>query len=90
MTNAIEEIVAQLDRQREAIDTALSALRELGDVAPRRGPRHPSATKTAVAKRKSGISAEGRRRLAESMKRRWALKRSAARAKRADRRKQAA
>jgi hypothetical protein len=35
----------------------------------------------AVAKRKGGITTAGRKKLAEAMKRRWALKRTAAQAK---------
>ena len=35
----------------------------------------------APAKRKGGLTPEGRRRLAEAMKRRWAVKRTAAQAK---------
>jgi hypothetical protein len=40
-----------------------------------------AAPAAPVAKRKGGISAAGRKKLAEAMRRRWALKRTAAQAK---------
>jgi hypothetical protein len=93
---AFAEVIAQLEKKMAAIDAALAALRGLNGIeAPRRGPGRPPAAKHAAAnqapaKRRRGISAEGRKRLAEAMKRRWAAKRTAAQAKKAGRRKKAA
>lgn len=69
--NDIKNIIQQLEQQREAIDRALSALRAIGGVA---------ATKTvakAPAKKKRHLSPEGRARIAEATRRRWAAKRAA-------------
>jgi hypothetical protein len=73
--NEIESIIAQLERQREAVDRALSALREIGGSgagAPgRKRGRPPGKNKGG------GMSAEGRARIGEATRRRWALKRAA-------------
>jgi hypothetical protein len=98
MAEGFGEIIAQLEKQKVAIDNALDALRSLGGVdAPRRGPGRPPSTKTvlssaekALSKRKGGVTPAGRKRLAEAMKRRWAAKRTAAQAKRGGRAKKAA
>lgn len=89
----MKDIIAKLEQQREAIERALTALR--GIEAPREGrqtpasaPEHvataPAATapaaKTGKRGRKGRLTPEGRRRLAEAMKRRWAIKRTAAQA----------
>lgn len=79
--NDLSKIVAQLEEQRDAIDRALKALREIGgssgavrvaatsaaaSVAPagkKKGPGRP---------RKRRLSEEGRQRIIEAAKRRWA------------------
>jgi hypothetical protein len=73
--NEIESMIAQLERQGDAVDRALLALREIegaGAAAPvkRRG-RPPGKRKGG------GMSAEGRARIGEATRRRWALKRAA-------------
>jgi hypothetical protein len=77
MTN--REIIKNLEQQRTAIDRALAALREIDgtgfEAAPPASPAAaPSGRRTA--KRKGGMTPEGRRRLSEALKARWAAKRS--------------
>ncbi|MBS1982894.1 MAG: hypothetical protein JST16_01875 [Bdellovibrionales bacterium] len=68
----INSIISQLERQRVAIHKALEALREVaGQGAP--APTPTRATKTASAGKRS-MSEEGRRRIAEAQRRRWAAK----------------
>lgn len=77
MPDGLKEIIDSLERQKSAIDNALEALRGIevnGGV-----PAQPATR--AVAKRKGGMTPEGRRRLAEAMKRRWAAKRAASQVK---------
>lgn len=87
LMNNIEAIIAKLERERSALDSAISALRSITEGSSQSGaatgqkrrgrpPKNPAAG-AASATRKSGITEEGRRRLAESMKRRWAAKRVA-------------
>lgn len=74
--NEIESIIAQLERQRTAVDRALSALREIGGTgaaAPGRKRGRPPGKKAG-----GGMSAEGRARIGEATRQRWALKRAAA------------
>ena len=76
----VENIISQLEQQKEAIDRALTALREITNI-PGRATKKSGAkrkfTKRSATKR-SKISEEGRQKLAEAMKRRWAAKRAAA------------
>ena len=83
MTN-IQELIADLARQKTAIDNALAALRAIsGTAEPKRRGRPPgSGAKRGPGrppKKQVRLSDEGRQRLAESMKRRWAAKRAAKR-----------
>jgi hypothetical protein len=71
--NAIDNIIAQLERQKAAIVRALETLQdfaETGSITPTQ-----SASKRGPA-RKGSMSPEARRRLALAMKRRWAAKRA--------------
>lgn len=79
MVDGIREIIESLEKQKTAIDNALEALRavdEGGAPAPRSVGRP-----AGPAKRKGGMTPEGRKRLAEAMKRRWAVKRAASQVK---------
>jgi hypothetical protein len=73
----IDDIIKQLEAQRTSIERALEALRGL--------PATDTEVKTipisAPATRKGGMTPEGRKRLAEAMRRRWLAKRTAAQAK---------
>ena len=69
--NNVENVISQLETQRSAIDRAISALREVAGKSPlatmpsRNGQR-----------RKRHLSPEGRRRIIEATKKRWAAKRA--------------
>jgi hypothetical protein len=84
MADGIKEIIDSLERQKSAIENALSALREIQENGSVSAPSSPSRGR-AAAKRKGGMTPEGRKRLAEAMKRRWAVKRAASQVKRAKR-----
>ena len=86
MAEGLSQIIAGLERQKASIERALEALREVGEgaSAPRRGrPRGSGAAPAAKKSRRGRISPEGRRRLAEAMRRRWAVKRAASTARKA-------
>ncbi|MGD1071541.1 MAG: hypothetical protein ABSB15_15480 [Bryobacteraceae bacterium] len=78
MANGLKDVIAQLDRQKTAIERALEALREIGgiDLAPPAPVKAQTKTRRK-AKRKSRITPEGRKRLAEAMRARWAARRAA-------------
>lgn len=69
----LQRIIGELEQQRNAIDRAIAALREITPSVP------------AVAKRSQEVSAEGKRRMSpegrqrivDALKRRWAAKRAA-------------
>jgi hypothetical protein len=86
--DAINEIIARLEQQKEAIDKALEALRGVGvEAAPPAAPAKRAYTRRATKKKSGGISEEGRKRLADAMKKRWALKRTGSAVKKATRKK---
>lgn len=78
MANSLNEVIRKLEQQRIGIERALAALREIegpgletaapATAAAPRGPRK--------AVRKGGMTPEGRRRLSEALRARWAAKRS--------------
>lgn len=71
----VNRIVAELDQQIAKLREARALLAGERAGAKRRG-RPPG--KAARPKRKHNLSAEGRRRISEALKRRWALRRKAA------------
>ena len=73
--SGLNEIIQELEAQRAAIDKALQALRETGTTAV--GVRK----RGRPAKRAPRLTPEGRQRLRDAMKRRWAQKRTAAQAR---------
>jgi len=77
----IGNIIAQLEQERTAIDRALSALREIG------GARASAPIGRKGRRRRGRLSAEGRQRIAEAARKRWALKRAAEGGKKARARK---
>jgi hypothetical protein len=85
--DALNDIISRLENQKQAIEKALSALREVGG-APSAAPAK-RAYKHRAVKKSGGISAEGRKRLAEAMKKRWALKRAGSAVKKSTRKKTA-
>jgi hypothetical protein len=77
--NGIENIIAQLEEQKAAVERALEALRDFDQT----GSVTPAKSSSKASARKGGMTPEGRRRLALAMKRRWAAKRTGAQAKKA-------
>jgi hypothetical protein len=80
MTESLKDIIQKLEYQRAAIDKALTALHEIDGT----GVESESAASTSaepasaiILARKGGMTAEGRRRLSEALKKRWAAKRAA-------------
>jgi|SRR4051794_28168422 len=72
----IERIISELEDQKAAIDRAITALREItGQTATIAKRTRQAASKPATKKRR--LSAAGRERIAEALRRRWAAKRSA-------------
>ena len=73
----IDSIVADLKKERDRVVKAIAALVGMGSASTgkRRGrkPGRKAAAKTR--KRRGGISKEGRKRLSELMKKRWAERR---------------
>jgi len=78
----VASIISQLEQQKAAIDRAIDALRGITPLASSGETR--AAVKKAPAKQSASdgsrphITPEGRRALAEAMKRRWAAKRASA------------
>lgn len=76
MANNLTSIIAKLEEKRDAIDRALAALRNVGGHATvRRGPGRPPKSANAAAAvgpKKRILSPEGRQRIIEAVKRRWA------------------
>jgi hypothetical protein len=81
MAGGLNDIIAKLEEQRSAIERALSALREIEGSGVQSREVKPPDPRRVPTKRKRGITPEGRKRLVEAMKRRWAVKRTAVQAK---------
>ena len=85
----LRKVIAELEQQKQAIEKALAALREIAS---------PTTTQAAPSKRRgrppaqkqSRMTDKGRERLRESMKKRWAAKRAAKRATKRTAKKKAA
>jgi hypothetical protein len=75
--NGIDNIIAQLEGQKAAVERALEALRDFDQT----GSISPAKSTSKAPARKGRMTPEGRRRLALAMKRRWAAKRTAAQAR---------
>jgi hypothetical protein len=80
MTNSLNEVIKNLERQRAAIERALQALREVEgqnpEASPAEAPAPPASTSPRNTERKSGMTPEGRKRLSEALKARWAAKKT--------------
>jgi len=73
----IDKIVAELTKERDRLVRAISALVGMGSRATgkRRGRKAGAKPGPTRRKRRGGISKEGRKRLSELMKKRWAERR---------------
>jgi hypothetical protein len=81
MAGGLNDIIARLEEQKSAIERALSALRQIEGSGVQSGEEKPPARRKVPTKRKRRITPEGRKRLAEAMTRRWAVKRTAVQAR---------
>lgn len=79
----VQQILTDLNRERNRLDQAIAALEGLSSQTARRG-RPPGAkqAKPARTRKSGGITAAGRRRLSEMMKQRWAERKKKAAPKR--------
>jgi hypothetical protein len=77
--NDLKGIISQLERQRTAIDRALSALQQVTGAPEAKRSTGGSTDNQQMTrtKRKGRLTPAGRRRLSEAMKKRWAAKRAA-------------
>jgi hypothetical protein len=92
VTQGLEGIISHLEKQKVAIEKALEALRGFGSVSSGavadKGNRRSEAQKAQWAavkaagapasKKPRRLTPEGRKRLSENMRKRWAAKRTAA------------
>jgi hypothetical protein len=69
----IASVISELERQKDAIDRALVALRTVIVSAPK---QRVSDNPAAVSHTKRRLSAEGRRNIIAAVKKRWAEKRA--------------
>lgn len=78
MANSLNEVIKKLEQQRIGIERALAALRDIEGSGPDTAAPVAVAARrgTRKAKRKGGMTPEGRRRLSEALKARWAAKRA--------------
>jgi hypothetical protein len=78
MANSLNEVIRKLEQQRIGIERALAALREIeGPGLETMAPATAAAPRgRRKAKRKGGMTPEGRRRLSEALKARWAAKKA--------------
>jgi hypothetical protein len=76
MLGNFKDIITRLEKQKAAIDRALAALHEFDDgaVAESAVPRKTAAKKAA---KKRVLSEEGRQRIADAARKRWAAKKKA-------------
>ena len=65
----LQKIVSDLTAEKDRITRAIEALLELPS---KRGPKKGVKSKSATGRRRGGMTPEGRRRLSEAMKKRWA------------------
>jgi hypothetical protein len=71
----IHAIVKELKRERDRLDRAIAALEET-DSAPAQRISYPAVNLRAPSSgRGRGLTPEGRKRLSDNMKKRWAAKR---------------
>jgi hypothetical protein len=72
----IDKIVSNLKKERDRLVRAITALAGVGGAsAGRKGRKAGPKARSTTRKRRGGISKEGRKRLSELMKKRWAERR---------------
>jgi hypothetical protein len=75
MANSLNEVIKKLEQQRIGIERALAALREIEGPAAAAAPS-PALGRPRKGRRKGGMTPEGRKRLSEALKARWAAKKA--------------
>jgi hypothetical protein len=75
MTDSMTGIIDRLERQKAAIEQALSALRAIETAE---APAPAALASTGPGTRKGGMTAAGRKRVAAAQRKRWAAKKAAA------------
>lgn len=75
MTDSFGGIIDQLERQKAAVERALAALRAIETAE---APAPAALASIRPATRKGGMTAAGRKRVAEAQRKRWAAKKAAA------------
>ena len=73
----VTKIIAEIDAQIQKLQQARELLSGFA-AAGTKGPGRPKGSKNAGSAKKRKLSPEGRRRIQEAMKRRWAERRKAA------------
>lgn len=76
MANSLNEVIRKLEQQRIGIERALAALREIEGPAGSAPATAPGPGRPRKARRKGRMTPEGRRRLSEALKARWAAKKA--------------
>jgi hypothetical protein len=71
----LEKIVAELKSEMDRIGQAIGLLEKSESPKARRGRPPGTATASAAKPRRKGLTAAGRKRLSEMMKKRWAERR---------------
>jgi pyruvate/2-oxoglutarate dehydrogenase complex dihydrolipoamide acyltransferase (E2) component len=78
-TVGVSEILAQIDREIAQLQHARSVLGGKAAPAAKKAAKAPAAKKTGKRrKKKRNLTPEGRKRIAEAVKRRWAEQKKAA------------
>jgi hypothetical protein len=70
----VSKIIAEIDAQIAKLQQARELLSGLSNVSTK-GPGRPKGSKNSATGRKRKLSPEGRKRIQEAMKRRWAERR---------------
>jgi hypothetical protein len=78
---AMNNIVAQIDAEIARLQQARKLLANLGITATQAGRKAVKAAAKAKPRKKRRISAEGRKRIAEAQRKRWAAQRAKAKTK---------
>jgi hypothetical protein len=73
----IGQIVSELKKERDNLNRAIAALEGIGGRRPHTGKISEKASSTQTSRKpRRGLSAAGRRRISEAMKKRWAERRA--------------
>jgi hypothetical protein len=71
----IDTILAELKKERERLDNAIAALEGVGASRGTKSSVNAARGISANKPKRHGLTVEGRRRLSEAMKKRWAERR---------------